>query len=326
MAARLEPGVASVSCLGQGPGKALLLIPRLVAFLLKEGVDILHTHNYYTGVYGVPAARLARLRVIHGQHSFNHDARTNEILNRRNEVALCRLASHVSCVSRELEEIVCLDFGTPRRKVTTILNGVDFLAFAPDKERRARTRAGLGIAGGEVLVGSVGRLHYQKNYRLLISVAAELFRHIPGRLLLVGDGPDAQELLELARSQGAMDKIIMAGERKDVSDLMRAMDVFVLPSRFEGLPNVVLEAMCAGLPVIASNVGAIPSLVENGSSGFVFPSGNAGQLSENLERLLEDKGLRTSMGERGRAIAIGSFSIERMVEQYEELYQRVHCS
>jgi sugar transferase (PEP-CTERM/EpsH1 system associated) len=321
MAARIAEGAASVTCLGQGPGKSARLFKRIYGLLRTQRVDILHTHNYYTSVYGVPAARAAGVRVICGQHGFVHDPRTNRIVKRRAEIALCVLSHRVCCVARELEDIVCADFGIARRKVTTILNGVDFGRFSGDGSDRAQVRQDLGIAAGELVVGSVGRLHYEKNYGLLITTVAGLSTRLPIRLILVGDGPDAGHLKGLTRSLGCDGTVMMLGERRDVPALMRAMDVFVLSSRFEGLPNTVLEAMCAGLPVVASRVGGIPDVVDDGRSGFLFPSEEGTELALKLERLLGDAVLRRDMGACGQDIAKTRFSMARMVGEYEGMYQ-----
>ena len=326
MAARIANGAATVACLEHGPGRSYTLFRTLYRLMADRRVDILHTHNYYTSLYGVPAARSAGARVVYGQHGFIYDPRTNRIVKRRNEILLCHLSHRVCCVSEALEAIVCSDFGISRRKVTTILNGVDVGRFSGVESERPRVRGELGVAARDVLIGSVGRLHQEKNYGLLIAAIAELSRRAPVKLLLVGDGSDAGNLRALVRSLGCDGAVMMPGERRDVPELMTAMDVFVLPSKSEGLPNTVLEAMCAGLPVVGSNVGGIPGVVDDGRSGFMFTSGDGRDLALKLEQLITNPILRRDMGACGRRIVETRFSLARMVEGYEKMYAELKGS
>ena len=230
---------------------------------------------------------------------------------------------HVACVAKQLEDMVCSDFHVPGRKVTTIINGVDCHRFACPPAARDRLRVELGVRDSDLVIGSVGRLSYEKNYGLLLDAAAGVLTRFPIRVLLVGDGPETDSLRSQAASLGLEDRVIMPEERRDVPELMSAMDVFVLPSLIEGLPNTVLEAMCAGLPVVATSVGGTPDVVAHGVSGFLVPSNNAAALGEALESLLGDGDLRREMGLSGHRLAQTKFSMERMVREYEALYERV---
>ena len=323
MASRIGEGAATLLCLEQGPGLSPALFKTLFGILRTRDVDILHTHNHYTSVYGVPAGRAAGIRVICGLHGFGRNLRATRPRKKRVDAILCHLAHHVACVAKQLEDMVCSDFHVPGRKVTTIINGVDCHRFACPPAARDRLRVELGVRDSDLVIGSVGRLSYEKNYGLLLDAAAGVLTRFPIRVLLVGDGPETDSLRSQAASLGLEDRVIMPGERRDVPELMSAMDVFVLPSLIEGLPNTVLEAMCAGLPVVATSVGGTPDVVAHGVSGFLVPSNNAAALGEALESLLGDGDLRREMGLSGRRLAQTKFSMERMVREYEALYERV---
>ena len=323
MACRISEGAATLLCVGQGPGLAPGLFKALFRILRKHDVDIVHTHNHYTSVYGVPAGRAAGIRIIYGLHGFGRDLRATKPRKRRIDAVLCHLSHHVSCVAKQLEDMVCSDFRIPRGKVTTVINGVDWQRFACPPPGRERLRSELGVRDGDLLIGSVGRLSYEKNYGLLLKTAAALAARFPVKVLLVGDGPEAGRLRSQAASLGLENRVIMPGERADVPGLMSTMDVFVLPSLIEGLPNTVLEAMCAGLPIVATSVGGTPDVVAHGMSGFLVPSNDGAALGVALESLFQDEELRRTMGSCGRSLAQTRFSMERMVSEYEALYESV---
>lgn len=172
-------------------------------------------------------------------------------------------------------------------------------------------------------MGTVGRLDPVKDHRGLI----EAFHHLAGRrdshLVIVGDGPCRPELEQLTDKLGLRGRVHLLGERDDITVILRALDLFTLPSLGEGISNAVLEAMATGLAVVATRVGGNPELVDDGVTGFLVPSRSTGSLSAALQRYLDDPGLIRDHGDAGRMRTLKEFSLSRMFAGYDALYSRV---
>jgi glycosyltransferase involved in cell wall biosynthesis len=166
---------------------------------------------------------------------------------------------------------------------------------------------------------SVGRLKEPKDFEGLVYALAEA--GVPFRAAIVGDGPDRGVIEKAVRETGSSDRIELLGERSDVAEQLAASDVFVLSSRSEGMPVSVLEAMAAGVAVIASAVGGVPELVTDGETGLLVPAGDRAALSAALRRLLTDDGLRRTMGAAGHARARELFDLPRFRAAHVQLYR-----
>ena len=201
-------------------------------------------------------------------------------------------------------------------RVQVIPNGVDTELFAP------ATTPGRA-AGGPLRVVFVGRLTAQKNVELLLRELAGL-GSAPARLDIVGDGPERSRLQALASRLGLADRVAWHGwrDKREIAGIHRDCDCLVNPSRFEGMPNAVLEAMAAGLPVVASDIGGNNELVRDGDTGYLFPLERDGALGERIARLAGDPARRRAMGERAREVAVRSHSWARAAEAYMALLQR----
>ncbi len=220
-----------------------------------------------------------------------------------------RLHAHVAVgerAAREVEQIVGLRLGS----VGSVPNGV------PPEEGDGDAPA---LAPSPV-IGSLGRLTEQKGYDLLVRALADL----PGAtLVLVGEGPQRGALEELAAQLGVSDRLVITGWMTDARRCLPAFDVFALPSRWEGMPLGILEAMHAGLPVVAGDVGSVAEAVRDGDTGYVVAPDDLAGLADRLRRLLADRSLRRSMGERGRVLAGEEFTAAAMARRYERIYERV---
>jgi glycosyltransferase involved in cell wall biosynthesis len=217
-----------------------------------------------------------------------------------------RIAARVAvgeASAREAERVEGLRAGSVR----VIHNGV------PDERLRTRERP-----PGELVLGSLGRLDPQKGYDVLVEALVSL----PGvGALLVGDGAEAEALRRLAADHGVSERLHITGWQERPRDYLTAMDVFVLPSRYEGLPLAIVEAMLAGLPVVASDVGSVREAVVDGETGFLVPPGDPSALVRSILRLRDDPALRRGLGEAGRARALREFSVDAMARAYEQLYR-----
>jgi len=170
------------------------------------------------------------------------------------------------------------------------------------------------------VVGTVTRVDRHKGLEVLV----EALRQLPqAHGVVVGEGPELPALRKLAEARGVGERLVTTGFDPEPRAALQGFDVFVLPSRFESLPLSILEAMSAGLPVVASEVGSVPEAVLDGETGLLVPAGDAAALAGAMGRLLDDPDLRRRMGERGQELARERFSAARMARDYERLYARV---
>jgi len=201
--------------------------------------------------------------------------------------------------------------------VTRITNGVDTDLYLPGSG--AAARAQLGVDADAFVVGVVGRLDPIKDHGTLLSAYQRLRTTLPESVLLVvGDGPERRRLMA-----AAPEGVRFLGNRSDIPDLFRALDVFVLTSINEGISNTILEAMASGVPVVASRVGGNPELVEDGTTGRLFPVGDIDALTDVLQAYAASPELVTSHGALGRRRAEQDFSIDTMVMAYRSVWDRV---
>jgi glycosyltransferase involved in cell wall biosynthesis len=201
-----------------------------------------------------------------------------------------------------------------------IHNGVDTRRFEPNGEARSATRKELGLPQDSFVVGTVGRLVPIKDHQTLLNAAALLIeRGADVRVLLVGSGPERENLQRQA-TNALEGRVCFVGDSSRVPQMLNAMDVFVLPSLKEGMSNTLLEAMASGLPVLATNVGGNPEIVENDVNGCLFTPGDAQWLASKLHLLAHSPALIHQLGTAARNRAIESFSLSRMLETYRSFY------
>ena len=289
------------------------LIPRLARELRARRADIVHTHNPLPLIYGAPAARLIGAAAIHTKHGINPGGRAHMLLRR----AAAQLAHAFVAVSDTTAAQARKQHDMPEGRLHTIPNGIRLERYQPDAEARAAARVELGL-GDAWVVGSVGRLDDYKNQALLVRAMAPLLSSSV-RLVIVGDGPSRAALeAEVARLPEPR-WVVLTGRRMDVPALMPAFDVFALSSKTEGLPLVVPEAMSAGLPVIATAVGGLPSVIDEGHTGMLVPVDESA-LRAALKKLADDHELARELGRHARTAALARYSSERMVDAYLDLY------
>jgi sugar transferase (PEP-CTERM/EpsH1 system associated) len=227
-------------------------------------------------------------------------------------------------VSPDLRAYLTDAIGVVPERVEEIANGVDVVRFAP-------ARARMPIPGSPFaspalrLVGAVGRFERIKDHANLALAFVELLRRRPdlaprARLVIVGDGDERANVERILSDADVRDLAWLPGERADVPDVLRGLDVFALPSYGEGVSNTILEAMASGLPVVATSVGANAELVADGGTGSIVPRADPAALSRAIERYVDDEALARSHGAASRARAEQRFSLERMVERYHRLY------
>jgi glycosyltransferase involved in cell wall biosynthesis len=290
---------------------------RMWRHLCRVQPDLIHCHNLFSFLNGSAASRLAgNIPVVMTKHGV---VIPGTGLTRGLTRFLMKTA-HVAAVSRETKNIMKAWMASSR-PVHYIANSISMGSY--DKlPRREDARALLGLPTSCFLVGIVARVTRDKGHALLIDVFARMRSAIPSSLLLiVGEGAELPAVRAHIRKLGLENSVMVMGERQDVPTILAALDVFCLPSETEGMPMTVLEAMAAGLPVVASNVGGIPELLEEGRTGLMVPPNAPDELEAALLALANDPERAREMGQAGRERLLKEFSLERTLGAYEELYR-----
>ena len=314
-----------VECLNIKHLRELNAIPRLMNYLKSIDADLVHTQLEAANILGNISAKLLRLPgvcTIHVMPSLDVRAKTK--LHQRVEwFTLRHFCDRVISVSEEARQYHLKISGAANGQVTTIYNGIDLSAFSDVDyaQERNRVRAELGIPLDADVLVTVAVLRPPKGIQFLIrAMPAILDSHPNTYYLIVGSGSHREALMEEAGKSGVEERVVFAGMRKDVPQLLAASDIFVLPTLTEALPTVLAEAMAARLPLIASQVGGIPEMITNGQNGFLIEPEDVKGLASACIRLLENPDERAAMGAEGWRIVNQKFSIERQVEQLRDLY------
>ena len=299
------------------PGVHPTLTLRLAALFRRRRIDVVHTHNRMPLVYATPAGRLNGAVLVHTRHGPGRGTKREQWFRSK----AGRLLDAYVAVTPALERLAReLDDCDPA-KLVVIENGIDLTRFRPDEEARRATREALGIPRDAWVVGSVGRFEPEKDYPLLVRALAPALGP-DARLLIVGDGSEAGAVRAEIAARNVQPFVHLPGRSSDAAPYYAAMDVFVLSSRSEGLPLVSLEAMATGLPVVATAVGGLPELIDDGVTGYLIPSGDEVALRTRVLALRANPEAARATGMRGQTQARARHSREVMVERYLELYTR----
>ena len=296
--------------------------------LRRSKPDIVHTHTSKAGILGRLAAWLARVPTIihtpHGHVFYGHFGRSLSRIFLQVEKLLGIITHHQIALTPE-EGKDYLNLGVAKSKnISVIHSGVDLNCFKRSTTKSNPKRNELAIPPDSLVVGYVGWLIPIKGVTYLVDAMAEVLQRHPNSLLvLVGKGDEKGEeevkLSKQVENLGIVDNVRFLGWRPDVNEIMGCFDIFVLPSLNEGMGRVLVEAMSAGLPIVASRVGGIPDLVKHGENGLLVPPADAGALERAISDLLSDKPRRKRMGETGKKMC-RPYSVEAMVEKIDNLY------
>jgi sugar transferase (PEP-CTERM/EpsH1 system associated) len=279
--------------------------------------------------YLVPAALFGIRCRIHGDHG--RDIYDPDGLNFKYNLlrrAIRPIVHRYIAVSSELADWLVNTVGVRRDRVRRICNGVDIQLFHPRTEARREFGPQGFVASTNILVGTVGRMEAIKDqltlvrgFLHLINIDADARSCL--RLVLIGDGGLREEAQQMVSAAGADSLVWFPGERNDIPELMRGLDLFILPSLREGISNTILEAMASGLPVIATNVGGNRELVVDGETGMLVPPSDPIAMADAIQSYLRDPAKLERHGQAGRKRAVEHFSIEKMVEGYLRVYDEV---
>jgi len=309
--------------LGKGDTMSLAVLRKLDALFRQYRPVVVHTHllalNYAYPLmlrYRTPA----RVHTVHSLAQRELGVRVGAWV--RMLAFRYRLGGVVPvAVADEVRASIQQLYGYPDPPL--IPNGIPTDEYAPNPDRRVQWRQAHGIEPHATVLTHVGRFAPPKNHALLIEAFAQVRSDAPLYLLLVGGGELENTVREQVARLGLQERVRFLGVRADVADILRASDVFVLSSRWEGNPMSVMEAMAAGLPVVSTAVGGVPELVQEGATGLLVPSEDAGALAQAMQALVDDPVRRQAMGAAARQHAIARFDIRHTVRGYEQLYEKL---
>ncbi len=299
----------------------LLAAVRLAALLRQERIDIIQTHLFDACLVGLAAARLAGtpLAIFTGHHSHEIPMHRSLALKWVDTLASRWLSHFVIAHSTQMKEIFIHDEGVPAEKIALIPLGFDFARLKASTGTRERVRNELGLKG-KIVFATIGRLYWVKDYPSLFKAFAFIAARAPDVMLLViGGGPDREQLRQLAKELSMEDRIIFAGHRHDIVDVLAAIDVLVHSSLMESFGQVIVEAFALGKPVISTDVGISREIIENGVNGLLVPTGDTQALQEALGKIMQCQDRWAEMGRDGQR-RVQQFAIEKIVPAYEAQY------
>jgi glycosyltransferase involved in cell wall biosynthesis len=272
--------------------------------------------------YGITARLLYRRPpILYTEHVHPDRPRWKRIV--ANKLLLER-RDRVVCVGRSVGRALAQNEGIPLDRIMVVCNGIDLQAFANNQPGRHAARSGLGIGPAELVILQVARLAVCKDHATALRALKRVVTRCPDvRLVLAGEGPQYGVIREMVWRMHLTSHVRLLGLRKDIGRLLGAADVFLLTSRSEANPVALLEAMAAGVPVVATDVGGTSEIVENGETGLLALPGDDVRLAEHIIRLAEAPSLRQKMGHSGRERALGMFSDSRMHAGYAQLYDQM---
>ncbi len=304
----LETAGIKVSVMGKKKGFSLKVFFTLLKMLKEKKPDIVHTHLFGADFYGRIVAYLAKVKtIVSTEHNLNFsEGFVRRILKRITN----NLADVIIAVSEAVKDYAIKKEGADPRKVQVILNGVKINKFLNTKRDYNKN---------ELIIGSVGRLEKQKGYDLLLEAIFKA-KDQAIKCEIVGEGKERDYLEKRIHELRLFDQVKFIGQREDTPDFLNNIDIFVLPSRWEGLGIVILEAGLSGLPVIASNIDGIKEIIDDNQNGLLFEKANTDDLSDKLKTLLTDGEKRKELGESLQDKIKNNFDIKKIAEKYQKLY------
>ncbi|MEQ9397963.1 MAG: N-acetyl-alpha-D-glucosaminyl L-malate synthase BshA [Longimicrobiales bacterium] len=291
----------------------------------REGLDLMHVH------YAIPHATSAWVarEMLAGERDLPivttlHGTDITLVGMHPSFHAITEFSIHrsqgITTVSSFLKEETVRDFNVPRDRVEVIPNFIDTDIWRPDREPCHRASL---APGGEKIVMHVSNFRALKRVDQVVEIFERIQREVPARLVMIGDGPERPRAAARAAELGLRDQVLFLGKHASVDELLSCADLFLLPSETESFGLAALEALACGAPVVASRVGGLPEVVEDGVNGYLFPVGSVEDMADAGVALLSDEALHARFAEAGRALAVERFSARSVVPRYEAYYERV---
>jgi glycosyltransferase involved in cell wall biosynthesis len=286
----------------------------------EHDINLIQTHGYKSNTIGFFLRLLCRRPWMGFAHGYISDSATNRFYNRIDRLVL-RQADRVVAVSHALKGLLTRH-GVAAHRIRVVHNAIEASAAAPSTSAR-EVRLRHGVAPGEKLIGVIGRLNPEKGQLVFLKAMERTIRHVPDvKALIIGDGQDRSTLERFCRERGLAPRVLFLGFQENIADYYQVLDLLVQPSFSEGLPNTVLEAMSFGVPVLATAVGGVPEVIQDGN-GVMVPPNDPDSLAERLIELLSDGARRQAIGARGRESLHPRFASDHRARQIIGLYQEL---
>ncbi len=281
---------------------------------------MLHAHDLWANLLGIPAGGLAGVPVIIASRRYLADLEWYTPWRNKIMRFIYRLSTHVVVNSASVRKLLVERDGLPPQKVRVIHNAVDVEQFVG--ARRDKKTLLPGIGANSKLIAVIANMYSPvKGHDHLIAAACTVCRIEPEAIfLLIGDGPERPKLEQQVAAAELRKNVLFLGRRKDIPELLACCNLSVLPSEAEGLPNALLEGMAAGLPVVATRVGGIPEIIEDGINGLLVASRVPHALAGAILRILQDSNLATRLAQAGQKRMRTHFSFDRLMAELEQLY------
>jgi glycosyltransferase involved in cell wall biosynthesis len=290
----------------------------------RDGIELMHVHGRKAGFYGRLACLFADTPVVysfHGLHHQKHGVLLRTLVVGVERALAKRTDRFINVSSSERQACLALGLLAPEKSLV-VCNGIDWRSFDALTVDVGQVKAGLGFDPGDVVVGQIAKFDVQKAQDDLAAAIPLVLESCPSaKFLFVGDGALRPQIEDQVARLGVDRQVVFTGYRDDVALLLKALDVVVLPSRWEGLPLVLLEAMACRKPIVASRVTGNIDVVVDGMTGLLVPSGAPQALAAKIVVLLQDARFRDELGRRGRERVEQEFSLERMVAHMRSVYQ-----
>ena len=315
-----EKGAELLTVDDRGPLDWRVLV-RLQDIYREHQPAIWHGHDYKSNLFGLWFNRSHQMKLVTTVHGWVERTWKTPLYYAVDRFCLRRYDA-VVCVSRDLHD-ACIDLGVSEDCCWLLPNAIDTDEFKR-REPLAAAKARHGISPNRFLIGAVGRLSDEKGFTFLIRAVRKLADEgLDLALWIAGEGPEEAKLRRLIAGLGLGERVSLLGHRTDMKDLYHAMELFVLSSKREGLPNVVLEAMAMEVPVVCTRVAGTPDLIKHGENGLLVNPGSAGSLAAAIKQLQTDPQLRADLGRRARATIEESYSFGRRMDSMLSIYETV---
>ena len=296
------------------------LVRNLVSISKRRKIDVFHAHEFAMNTYGSMASALTGIPIVTTVHGRNY---YGDKFRRRLAYRFVSKQSKMVTVSNDIARILTETIGIRAKNVVTIHNGVCVDRFRKEDSTRNQTRALLGLKDGQPLLGTVGNLYTVKGHIYLIKATAIIRETVPDvKTIIAGRGKLLDQLRAEVAGLGLERNIEFLGFREDIPQLMQAMDVFVLPSLSEGHPLSILEAMASQKPIVATDVGGLREVVEDGKTGFLVPRGDFESLANKIMIVLENVEFANRMAFEARKKVEKEYNLNIMVKKYVDLYDK----
>jgi glycosyltransferase involved in cell wall biosynthesis len=296
---------------------------RLMRLIARRRYHVVHCHLTASNLIAKPIAALLGVPV-----RFNHDQNNDEARRERKlllwlDKIANRLSTHICAVSASTRDVLLSLEGVPTDRVSVVYNAIDLKRFAPAPHKREAARKRWELPAEGRIIAGIGRLTYQKNFELFLDAAADVLRDRPDAFFVIaGTGPDEAALKQKAATLHIGERVRFLGYVSATEELYPAIDFLMMPSRYEGLPMALLEAMSMRVPVIASRVDGIAEIIEDGVHGALATPGSRSDFVEKTLDLLAHPDKAAQFADAARAKVVANFSAEKMTREVEALYLR----